>query len=190
MKNFLLIPLLFLTILSFSQEKNELKPLIQDLITNTLNADYDKVLDVTYPKLFDLISREQMKEMFAQMLTNEQFVIAFEKIDNQIQIGEVQVIDNDKYVWIDYKNAMNIKFNDMQGQDPKAMLGLFESAYPDGKVTWNEQKQRFEILIDSMMLAISDELTHGQWMFLNANTSDKQMLQMILEEKVINELGL
>lgn len=183
--------LLFLILgLTFAQEKKDILPLAEDLVQKTLSGEYETVLDYTYPKIFDIVSREQMMQLFQSMLKNDQFEIMFNEIDNDLQLGDEKRIHDGKYVMVEYNNSLSIKFHEMEGMDPDFMLNMFKNAYPDGEVSYDKTEQKFDIETISKMLAISDEYTQGEWRFLNVNDSDRTMMQMILSEDIIKAFEL
>ena len=42
---------------------------------SSANMNYDAIFETTYPKVFDIIPKEQMKEMFEQMMRGESVTI-------------------------------------------------------------------------------------------------------------------
>ena len=190
MKKLLILALFFTTVFAQSQQKEELKHLVHNFITQTQQGNLDAAFDATYPKLFDIIPREQLKVVMKQMMKNEDFEMSFNTVNPQLQLDEIRTIDGNSYILIHYKNSMNLKFYDMTDIDPGMMKALFLQQFPDGTVNYDSEAKHFTIETPSRLLGINDQNTNGEWKFINANSSDKRLITLILDEKIIKEFGL
>ena len=63
--------------------------------------DYDALFATTYPKVFDIIPKESMKQMFQQMMDNEQFSIQLVDAEPNFTFGEIKKIGNQTFCLID-----------------------------------------------------------------------------------------
>ena len=81
MKTILLL-LLFTGISVLS--KGQTDPILQQRATLIMKAtdsvDMDKILDLTYPKLFTIVPREQMAEALLEAFNTEEFTITIDSI--------------------------------------------------------------------------------------------------------------
>ena len=190
MKSYLLNIIVFLLVANgFAQQKSEIKPKVEDLIKNTLSNNFDKVFDETYPKIFEIVDRNQLMAVMKDAMQNDDFSITINPIDNQVELSEEKTINNAKYVLIHYNNSMSMKFNE-EIEDAEAFVGLLKMSFPDGEVTYSKTTKTFDILTPSKMLAISDEATQGEWKFLNVNESDRPMMEMLIAEEVLKAFEL
>ena len=55
------------TITAFSQDMATLKTEALKSYKASVTMNFDDIFETTYPKLFDVIPKDQMKEMFSQM---------------------------------------------------------------------------------------------------------------------------
>lgn len=190
MKKTFLITFVFLFSCLIGQEKSLIKPQVLEIIESSKSGNFDKVIENTYPKVFELMPKEQMLVMMKQMLNNPQFEISFQDINPDLKISEIKEIKGEKYAMVQYTNSMLMKFNDMDGIDPEMMLNLFKEQYKDGNVTYDKDSKTFSIRERSKMLAISDEFTNGEWKYLNIDKGSNVFLYKFISEDVIKEFEL
>lgn len=190
MRIYLILCLIFVLSIGNSQGKKDILPISKNIIKEALAGNYETVFNHTYPKVFDLVTREQMTQVIKSTLKNDIFEITFNNIDNDIKIDDIKIINEHKYALVSYKNSMSLKFFEEENLDTELMLNIFKAKYPNSQISYNKKNKTFTIDMTSKMLAISDELTHGEWKLLNVNQSDKNMIQLILDKEVINTYEL
>lgn len=186
----LIFSLFFFVITLQAQEKSNILPLMEKIIQKSIDKDYDGVMDLTYPKVFEIANRQQMIALITSVLENEDFQIKILPTAPEIKISEVKNLLGGRYSLIHYNNAMTLKFKNLQNLNPNEFLPLLKESFPHSVVNYNKETQSFDILIRSRNLAISDEYTHGKWRFLNANPQDGQILRLLLDEQILNAFGL
>ncbi|MVO10914.1 hypothetical protein GOQ30_17215 [Flavobacterium sp. TP390] len=184
----LFIVLFFISFSNFSQDMKSLKKEVFKTYTATTSMDYDAIFDTTYPKVFDIIPKESMKEMFEQMMDNEQFTIQLVEVEPNFSFGEIKTIGTQKFCLIDHDNVMMMKFKTPM-EDAEAMTDIFKKSMDAMNVTFDKEKNEFKIEMRSTLIAVSDELTGNQWKFLNKD-KENQLFNMIFDEKIKTELGL
>lgn len=191
MKNKLL--LLLLLTLSFvsnsqAQDLTSLKTEAQKTYEASANLNFDAIFEHTYPKVFDIVSKEQMKEMFDQMMANESFTIKLVQVAPNFKFGDIKKIDNKLFCIVEHDNAMTMKFNTpMEGAED--LTETFKASMKADEVTYDKASNTFSIKMRSTMIAVADELTKNKWKFLN-NDKGGQLFNMIFNEKIKTELGL
>lgn len=154
----------------------------------SMELNYDVIFDTTYPKLFDLISIEEMKTMFEEMTENEQFSIKLIEVDPQFSYGEIKVIEDKTFCLVDYNNVMTMRFKEPM-TDPDSMIENFKSSIGADKVTFDNANNTFRIETRSTLIGIADELTKNKWKFLNKD-KENQMFSMLFNENIKKALGL
>lgn len=190
MKNkiFFLISFLCSCYSIFSQDTANLKSEALKSYKASTSMDYDAIFDTTYPKVFDIIPKETMKEMFQQMMDNEQFSIQLVEVEPNFTFGEIKVIGNQKFCLIEHDNRMLMTFKTPM-EDAEAMTAIFKKSMDAQKVSFDKDKNEFTIELRATIIGVSDELTKNQWKFLNKD-KENQLFNMIFDEKVKTELGL
>ena len=185
--------LLLLLVVSFAsnihaQDLTSLKTEAQKTYEASANLNFDGIFEHTYPKVFDIVSKEQMKEMFDQMMANESFTIKLIQVTPNFKFGDIKKIDNKLFCIVEHDNAMTMKFNTpMEGAED--LIETFKASMKADEVTYDKTTNTFSIKMRSTMIAIADELTKNKWKFLN-NDKSGQLFNMIFNEKIKTELGL
>jgi len=191
MKNRLFLLLVF--IVSFTsniqaQDLTSLKTEAQKTYEASANLNFDAIFEHTYPKVFDIVSKEQMKEMFDQMLANEQFTIKLIPVAPNFKFGDIKKIENKLFCVVEHDNAMTMKFNTPM-ENAEDLTETFKASMKADEVTYDKSTNTFSIKMRSTMIAIADEQTKNKWKFLN-NDKSGQLFNMIFNEKIKTELGL
>lgn len=179
---------LFQTIFVLAQDANTLKSEALRSYKAGVSLNFDAIFDTTYPKVFDIVSRDQMKEMFGQMMDNDQFSIKLIEVDPKFSFGELKKIDDKTFSILTYNNVMEMTFKTPM-EDGDAMVDVFKSNMGAEKVTYNKMTNTFRIELRATLIAVADALTNNNWKFLNKDNENKMFL-MIFDEKIQKQLGL
>ncbi|NHN25140.1 hypothetical protein FIA58_005550 [Flavobacterium jejuense] len=176
------------TLSSIAQDIKSLKTEALKYHKANASMDYDAIFATTYPKVFEIIPKESMKEMFKQMMDNEQFSIQLVEIEPQFTFGEIKKIGNQKFCLINQNNLMLMKFKTPM-EDAEAMIEIFKKSMDAEKVAFNKANNEFKIEHRSTFIGVSDELTQNKWKFLNKD-KENQLFNMIFDENIKTALGL
>jgi len=179
---------LFQTIAVLAQDVSALKSEALRSYKAGVSLNFDAIFDTTYPKVFDIVSRDQMKEMFGQMMDNDQFSIKLIEVDPKFSFGELKKIEDKSFSILTYNNVMEMTFKTPM-EDGDAMVDVFKSNMGAEKVTYNKMTNTFRIELRATLIAVADALTNNKWKFLNKDNENKMFL-MIFDEKIQKQLGL
>lgn len=179
---------LFQTLAVLAQDLNSLKSEALRSYNASIKMNFDDIFDTTYPKVFDIVAKDQMKQMFGQMRDNEQFSIKLVEVDPKFSFGEVKKIEDKTFCIITYNNVMEMTFK-TQMEDGEAMVDVFKSNMEAEKVTYNKLTNTFKIELRATLIAVADGLTNNKWKFLNKD-KDNKMFLMIFNDKIQKQLGL
>ena len=179
---------LFQTLAVLAQDLNSLKSEALRSYNASIKMNFDDIFDTTYPKVFDIVAKDQMKQMFGQMMDNEQFSIKLVEVDPKFSFGEVKKIEDKTFCIITYNNVMEMTFK-TQMEDGEAMVDVFKSNMEAEKVTYNKLTNTFKIELRATLIAVADGLTNNKWKFLNKD-KDNKMFLMIFNDKIQKQLGL
>ena len=98
-----IIGFLWVSSQAFSQNANketleELKSMAHQMFVDVNNKDYDAILEMCHPKLFELVPKEQFKSIFKSTLEgNEDFSI---EISEQIPAYELSKLYKEKNIFL------------------------------------------------------------------------------------------
>ena len=156
----------------------------------TVNAEYDKLLDITYPKIFTLIPKERMLQAFESMVDNEQATIKILNEAPNFKYGEITKIEDGYYCIIGHDLAMEMTFKETIPEDQSEMIvNLMKERLDTDKVTFNSEKNSITIRKKAQVIAIANKLSDNKWTYIN-NDKNSPYVNMLLDENVRTKLGL
>ncbi len=169
------------------QEQDTAPALIRHNLALFIQATEDKnwegVLDLTYPKLFELAPKEQMLALFQQM---EDSGMKFNFENMQIDsISPVFRFENQGFAKVGYNANMTISFEgEIYGEDVMPFLKTsFETTYGKENVGYDQEKKTFKILALKSLFAITEPDTE-RWFFLENNPEQEVILNLLIPEPV------
>lgn len=177
------------TFLGFAQNLESMKIEVQKIYDLTIAKKYDVVLESTYPKIFDIVSKKEMLEIMTQMFDSQNMTLTIEKVNPEFTFSEIITIEDGKYCLVEHKNKMTMKFKEELGDNKNQILEYLKQSMTDYSVTLDEKTETFILNGKAKMIAISDKLTNGSWKYINFN-GDSPMMKQVLEPKVLEKLGL
>ncbi|MCL9808379.1 hypothetical protein [Flavobacterium luminosum] len=189
MKKIFYLFVLFVSTQMFSQNIESLKTKANQAYKASAEMDFDKILELTYPKLFSIMPKESLKEIIKQTFEgNPEFKIKMIAVEPNFNFSEIKKIDGQTFCVIKHNNALEMVFTN-KISDPNAVTDLFKSSMKADDVTYNAEKNSILIKLISTMIAVADDSTKNEWTFLN-NDNDGQLMTLLFSEKIKKELGL
>jgi hypothetical protein len=182
-KPFLILGFLAFSIsIGFSQERS-IKARAAEFFEATQKKDWEKVLDLTYPRLFEIATRDQMMEAFNQM-ENSGIEIGFGEMEI-LKVSGVKTFEGVQYSQVDYHSEMSMKLvgEQFSVETMGFMKTGLEASFGEGKVEMDEKKKMFLINSDKSMYAIADEGSNN-WYFLEQNAEQKVIMDMLIPGEV------
>lgn len=183
---------LFISNNIISQDLKSLETETNKMYNATSRMNFEEILDFSYPKLFDIVSREQMKEVLEMTFSNEQFDISFLPITPNFDYAPIKKIDNKTLCLIKYDLGMSMHFNEtLDDETIEIMTNALKSqgeSYSD--IKFDKEKNTFIIKGISTMIAISDDVTENKWKFITYDKNKRQIAEMLLSDSILNKLGL
>lgn len=186
-KKIVFILFLLIGVNSFGQDENstdiaEVKVLTEKMFEDTNNRDFDALLDASHPKLFEIVSKEQMKQVLKSTLEgNEEYSIEIPKIEPVYKLSKVFEEENDnlKYVFISYEMKMKMTFNNQEfDNESKEMMKLMM----EGKGIDVEfiSKSSLKMLIkNSIVIALKESATDNKWVMINYDADSPIMYRLL-----------
>ncbi len=190
MKKLILLSVLLITSVSlFAQDKKSLEERANQMYAYTASEQYEKLLDLTYPKLFTIIPKEKMVEILQRMTKGEGFTITIAPTPPNFKFGDIKKIEDGYYSVIGHDLSMKMKFDEpVTDEELELLLPTFKENLKTDNVTFDKTDNSFSILKKSQAVAILDKSTNGKWTFVN--NSDGPIKTRLFSEKVIKELGI
>lgn len=183
-----IILLLIISLTAHSQEI-ELEKNLNVMLENTIKENYGPVLDLTYPKIFEIFPREKMLEILPKLTNGDGYTIKLMDTHPDYYFGEIKKVDGGSYMVIRYNSKMKMTFTDpVTEEELKTLMPVFKENMQTEDISFNKLENAFYIRKRSAMIAAKDQFTNNQWRFLN--NDNPKLLQKILGEKILKALGL
>ena len=188
MKQFITILAFLQTLISFGQEanvNNEIKKDFNDYFNLIAERKIDDALNYSNPKLFEIVPREQMKNLMEAVykMPNIEYKTG---IATFLKFEELKKIENVNYVKFYIKSPIEMKFTDIKNTEEKIaqMTKNFEAKFGVGNVEFDKESGFYKINAEKIIIASSDnELL--DWKFV---TVDNPKMKILLEKFIPKEL--
>ena len=150
----------------------------------TLEKDYAALMDYLYPRLFDLVSREQMVAIF-QGLDSEQMQFSFRdmRIDS---ISNLFTCGGEQFALVYYSGELNIDLRSASAADTTAMLAVQDMmavTYGERNVRLqpaaSSEASRLNILMNKSLFAIAPKGSQN-WKFIENDPTREGLLDYFL----------
>lgn len=190
-KLFLIATTLLVSLSSFSQDIASLKTDAEKMYQSTVNIEIDNILDSTYPKIYDFVTREQLKEvLLATFKGNDEMKVKLLSVEPNFKFGEIVKIDDQTFCLIKYNLSMELTIiKQIQDDETELITDVFKSAMETDDVTYTKETNSFVINKVSTLIAISDTATQNKWKFLNHDKKNV-LVEKLFSKKIIKKLGL
>jgi hypothetical protein len=150
----------------------------------TKAKDWQKVVDMVYPKLFTLVDKSEMVQMFQDMEGNG---MEFQMGEFEIRaISEIASHHGERFALVDYLAVMKIRFTSQADRDPEVQALLqanFEQHYGAENVRYKREDNSFEIRAEKAMFAISDEGSQA-WAFIESDSVNEALIGAIIPDEI------
>jgi hypothetical protein len=192
MKNTLFLLLLFsISFLAKAQTLDQLQSEAVKLYDATYNMDIDYMVSKTYPKLFNLISKEDMEHEIDNAFQNEVMRTRLVFPKTTFIYSDVKTIAGKKFCVITYKNTLRMTYEEKLTPEMANMtLTVLRENLKNKKVSFESPRNSFYIEGNDTLIAIADTLTNHQWTFINYDEATSSILSSLFEETVIKQLEL
>ncbi|MCO6468898.1 MAG: hypothetical protein J5I54_08650 [Bacteroidales bacterium] len=173
----------------YTKGNNELKAKFTTDISNYLDAfnkgDWDGVINMIYPKLFDLITKEQMKQTFNQM---EEMGMEMKTDFNKIEkISEVINYKNSKFCRVYYNGGLTIKISGVMLENKDQLGQSLIAAYGLENVKYDGTNNKFDINANKSMIAVSN-IDSDEWTYIEYYDQQEEMLKQLIPDKVLEQI--
>lgn len=190
MKRIILSVLLLSVTVLFAQDQKSLEERAKKMVELTTAGQYEALMDYTHPGLFDIVPKESLIQAMRSMLDTDTFKVSILPTPPNFKFGPITKIDKAHYSIIEHDMVMQLTFKEpMEDEDMEMMQDILKGAMKSEEVKYNTGTKAFSIKKRTKMIAIADEKTKNQWMYLNYDNSNK-MIDRLIPENAIKQLGL
>lgn len=188
MKQIIAILAPFIGLISFGQEidiNSEIKKDFNDYYNLIAERKIDNALEYSNPKLFEIIPREQMKNLMEAVykMPNIEYKTG---IPTFLKFDEIKKIENVNYVKFYIISPIEMKFKDIENSEEKVlqMTKNFEMKFGVGNVQFDKENGFYKINAKKTIIA-NNENNLLNWKFV---TVDNPKMKLLLEKIIPSEL--
>lgn len=186
MRKLFLSFLLICSVFMMAQSADEKKILedSQSFMSLLEKKDYDMMLDMTHPGIFEKMDKSTLSNSFKAMLEgNEEFKIEIINTDkNAFSVSQIfKTGDGVKYAFVTYPMKMKMTFlkEKFDEEKKKMMLGMMEMQGMKAQFT---NDSALEMSKESMIIALNDKVTKGSWKYLNYDEANPLYVSVVPAE--------
>lgn len=160
---------------------------IADYLVAFNNGNYDHVVDMIYPKLFDIVSREQLMQTFTQLEEmGMQMKMDFKGVES---ISKVIDFDRERFCRVYYSAVLTIDISGPMLENIDQLKQGLVAAYGEEYLTYDETVHRFTISANKSMIAISKNDTDN-WKYIEYNEQQEALLTQLIPSEVLDQMEM
>jgi hypothetical protein len=192
MKNrilFIVIALFCFSATAQESVEKHLKSLTEKMFVDMNNRDYDAILNMTHPKVFDVVSKELMKTTLASTLEgNEEYSVAIPKTIPAYNVSKLYTSKENaaNYAFVSYDMKMTMTFHkeNFDDEGKEMMKSIMKSQGMD--VTFTSNNAMEVLMNDRVTILLKDKDTNNKWVMINYDP-DSPLTYQILSTNVIED---
>lgn len=180
--------LLFLVNTALVAQADDHRAVITDSLEVYLQANYDKdynkIMDMIYPKLFEIVSRETMIALFEGM-DSEGIDFA---ISNGVigRISDVVTHEQERFATVDYKMVIMMRYSGIEYESEETQNTIFEMMKGQyGADNVQRKDGAMYINTEKTMLAIAP-LDSDAWKFIEKNDEQPGLMKDLVPQVILD----
>jgi hypothetical protein len=180
--------LLFFSFAAQAQKSTDpgLNNRLQEYIALNKQLDFEKVMNYTHPKLFDVAPREAIIQAMDQAFHNEKMKISIDSI-SILSVGPLYKYGKESYRKISYYMGMTMVLSDSMDLKNKPFADYLtkslQISFPGKKITIDTDANAFKIMGSQVLFAIKDD-TVASWMFLGYDPAKPELSRRLYPKAV------
>lgn len=179
---------------ALAQKDTALYNRLNKVILATEQLDWDLILDYTYPLLFELVDREQMKAAMQHSFDGEDVSMKIDSVRIDT-IFPMFTVGKGKYVKVIHTMRLRMipkvkpdsTAEEEEELDPETMTEFLETEFGEGNVKYDTASKTFILYTRSQLVAILDELS-PRWTFVNFQEKSP-MAGLLFSKEVLDRLA-
>jgi hypothetical protein len=170
-------------------DKSAMASRLTEFVDLSKIEDYSRILDYSYPKLFDFVSKKDMLDVFNNIEN-----MGIDMIFEEMNLKEPSLIEDTgeiKYVLCPYNAKISIVLisSEMRkNKNSKAMVQAFEQQFGKKNTSYDASLHKISTQGLKQILAIQDNKYGSEWFFMEFDTSNPQLLDLLLPVNVVEKI--
>ena len=189
MKKIIILVLICFVITTTHAQKHLKQHFEKDIISYTNafnNKEWNKVTQMMYPPMFEMMSKEkmifaleQMDNLGVKMTTDFRSI---DKISNVVENGK------EKYCKIQYYGVISVKLSGLMSQGSELLKPQFVQEFGEKNVKYNKASNSFTIQAHREMIAVANK-TSSIWKYIDVNSPQAKGLKRLIPANVQHQLN-
>lgn len=165
--------LLLVTNVIYAQKKGsieEVDKLAKKMFVDMNNRDYEAILEMTHPKVFEIASKEQMMHILKSTLEgNNQFKIEIPKITPEYKLSElfIEKENNLNYAFTSYDLRMKMTFLNQEFDEDSKKVMKSMMKLKGMEATFVSANTIDVLMKDRITILLKDDSTKNKWVMVN-----------------------
>lgn len=165
-----------------NDSEKQVKEAAHKMFVDLNNLDYDAILDMTHPKVFELVSKEQMKTLIVSMFEgNDEFSVEIPKTIPKYKVSKVfeGEENNLEYAFVSYDMNMKMAFKneEFDDEDKEMMVNLMKVQGMDVDFVSNSSMN--VLMRDRVTIILKEDATKGKWVMINYDPDSPLTYQLL-----------
>lgn len=181
----IILGLLMFSFCSLSAQTTEVKTLVNKMFKDVLSKDFESILDMTHPKVFDIVPKEQMLPLIKSTFEgNEEFSIELSNKVPEFKISEIfkGKEKNLEYAFVSYDLGMKMTFKkqEFDNEAKEMMTKMMKAQGMEAKFISNNTLKI--VKNNSLTILIKEDSTNNEWKMLNYDANSPLSYQVLSSE--------
>ncbi|MCB4808320.1 hypothetical protein LG651_08655 [Tamlana sp. 62-3] len=173
---------------SNTSEVTEIKTIANAMLNDVATKNYDALIDKMHPKVFSIVPKESLKEIFKSTFEGNGAVsIDMPEEKPDFKVSEVfNIQDTLKYAFISYDMKMKMTFKEQEFDEASQdmMKNIMKAKGMEVNFISNNTLDVFAN--NSMTIALKDKASNNEWTVLNYD-ADSPLVYQILPSELLEK---
>lgn len=179
MKKLLICLLLLSATSAFAQDAVTIKRDFETMVAYTHQKNMDKVIEMTYPQIFKIMPKAQMKAMANGALDGMGIKSIFEEVPLMLKLSPIKKLANASVCLGRYNQSMVLEFKNA------ALIDMITKAKMGDTKIEKTGANKVRIKGTQYLLAIKDSYTNNTWKYLRYDDEDAATNAKILSKEIL-----
>jgi hypothetical protein len=182
-KILILVFVIFAQFTNAQTENAQIQKDFESMIEFTRKNQFDKVIDMTYPRFVKVFGKQGLTAMTTGILTSMGIKFVVEENPINLKMSSLTKLKDGSICMGEYDNSMILEFND------EAMVQFFTMAPLDGYKIEKLGSKKIRMAGKAFLLAINDSYTNKTWKYLNYSDDLAKMPEAtkVVTQELIDE---
>lgn len=182
----LLSILLLVSILGYSQKgikpTKEVKNIAEKMFVDMINRDYDAILEMTHPRVYDIVPKNQMKTVLKSTLEgNGEFSIDFPNTVPNYKLSNIfkGEKDNLQYAFVSYDLKTKMTFHNQEFDEKTKKMMVSMMKVKGMNVKFVSKNSMSVLMKDRVTIILKDDSTENKWVMINYDPDSPLSYQLL-----------